>query len=162
MGRLRQWPLVKKIALKSAGVSEGQAVKVVQFPNEIDKSIGTRLREKRLSVGLSQEELAQTLNFDPEDIGFFEQGLKRINAKQLLLIAKALAVQPRYFFAAPSRGGEQSRLVDNPTSGEWKISPALIEQGLRLQRAFFSVKNSALRESIVSFVNDVARFGATR
>jgi len=137
-------------------------VKAVQFPNEIDKSIGTRLLEKRLSVGLSREELAQTLNFDPEDIGFFEQGLKRISAKQLLLIAKALAVQPGYFFGVSSRRAEQSRLVDKQTSDERKGSPALVEQGLRLQRAFFHVKNPALRESIVNFVNDVARFGGAR
>ncbi|HTR14408.1 MAG TPA: helix-turn-helix transcriptional regulator [Roseiarcus sp.] len=137
-------------------------MKAVQFPNEIDKSIGARLREKRMSIGLSEEDLAQTLNIDPEDFCFFEQGLKRISAQQLLLIAKALGVQSGYFFGVLSRGAERSRLVDYQTAEEPKNRPALVEQGLRLQRAFFKVKNPALRETIVNLVIGVAKFGETR
>jgi len=134
-------------------------VKVANFPSEIDKSIGTRLRERRVSIGLSQEKLAEALKIDPEDICFFEQGLKRIGAEQLLLIANALTVQPGYFFGVVSQRPQKSDPADGRTPYVAKNRSVLVEQGLRLQRAFFKVKNPALRESIINLVNDMAEFG---
>jgi len=89
--------------------NEGSTVKAAHFPNEIDKSIGTKLRSRRMSIGLSQEQLAETLNLDPEDVSFFEQGLKRISAQQLLNIANALTVRPGYFFGVAGKSAEPSR-----------------------------------------------------
>ena len=133
------------------------AVKVAHFPNQIDKSVGSRLREKRTACGLSERELAERLQVDVEDICLFEQGLKRINARQLLLITQILAVTPGYFFGVV----DQRRPISGANAKdrireEKAVYPSLPEQGLRLQRAFFKINSSALRQSIVNLVTEMA------
>jgi transcriptional regulator with XRE-family HTH domain len=119
---------------------------VVKSSNQIDKSLGGRLRDKRVSTGWSQEQLAEKLQIDPKDINAYERGAKRITADRLLRLAKILGVKPVYFFG----------FDDRPASRE-TARLTLPDQGLRLHRAFIGVKNPALREAIVSLVIELAR-----
>src|SRR5215472_15965552 len=66
--------------------------------NHVDRSLGTRMRERRTERGLSQEALADKLQVDPKEIDLYEAGAKRMSADRLLRIAKALGVRPVYFF----------------------------------------------------------------
>jgi transcriptional regulator with XRE-family HTH domain len=120
---------------------------VVKSSNQIDKSLGGRLRDKRVSTGWSQEQLAEKLQIDPKDIYAYERGAKRITADRLLRLAKILGVKPVYFFGFDD---------DRPASRE-TARLTLPDQGLRLHRAFIGVKNPALREAIVSLVIELAR-----
>jgi transcriptional regulator with XRE-family HTH domain len=121
---------------------------VVKSSNQIDKSLGGRLREKRTSTGWSQEQLAEKLQIDPKDIYAYERGAKRITADRLLRLSKIFGVRPVYFF-----GFDED---DRPTSQEG-ARLTLPDQGLRLHRAFIAVKNPALREAIVSLVTELAK-----
>jgi transcriptional regulator with XRE-family HTH domain len=121
---------------------------VVKNCNQIDVSLGGRLREKRTSTGWSQEELAETLQIDPKDIYAYEAGSKRISADRLLRLSKVLGVKPIYFFGFDDKELPVSR------NGALLTLP---DQGLRLHRAFMGVKNPALREAIVSLVIEMAR-----
>jgi transcriptional regulator with XRE-family HTH domain len=121
---------------------------VVKNSNQIDISLGSRLREKRTAIGWSQEQLADKLEIDPKDIYAYEVGSKRITADRLLHLSKILGVKPVYFFGFDDKerpvGRDEARLT-------------LPDQGLRLHRAFIGVKNPALREAIVSLVIELAR-----
>ncbi len=121
---------------------------VVKSPNQIDISLGARLRDKRLSVGWSQEQLAQKLQIDSKDISAHETGAKRITADRLLRLSKVLGVKPVYFFGFEDHERPAARHAARLT---------LPDQGLRLHRAFISVKNPALREAIVSLVTELAK-----
>jgi transcriptional regulator with XRE-family HTH domain len=116
--------------------------------NLIDKSLGSRLRERRTSTGWSQQELAEKLEIDPRDISAYEKGAKRISADRLLQLSKVLGVPPVYFFGFDEDGRPVRR--DGPYL-------ALSDQGLRLHKAFAGVKSAALREAIVSFVIELAK-----
>ena len=65
---------------------------------DIDIRIGRRLFERRTSVGLSQNLLAQKLQIDSYEIEAYEKGVKQISAARLLRIAWILGVRPNYFF----------------------------------------------------------------
>ena len=121
---------------------------VVKSSNQIDKSLGGRLRDKRILTGWSQEQLAEKLQIDPKDINAYEKGVKRITADRLLRISKIFGVKPVYFFGFDDDDRPTSRDVARLT---------LPDQGLRLHRAFIGVKNPALREAIVSLVIELAR-----
>jgi transcriptional regulator with XRE-family HTH domain len=121
---------------------------VVKSPNQIDISLGARLRDKRISTGWSQEQLAQKLQIDPKDISAHEIGAKRITADRLLRLSKVLGVKPVYFFGFEDNERPAARHAARLT---------LPDQGLRLHRAFISVKSPALREAIVSLVTELAR-----
>ena len=121
---------------------------VVKSPNQIDISLGARLRDKRISTGWSQEQLAEKLQIDAKDISAYETGAKRIAADRLLRLSKVLGVKPVYFFGFEDHERPAVRHAARLT---------LPDQGLRLHRAFISVKNPALREAIVSLVTELAR-----
>ena len=71
---------------------------VAKHSNQIDKLIGFRLRDKQISIGWSQEQLAEKLQIDPKDVNAYEEGVKRITAERLLILSEVLGVRPVYFF----------------------------------------------------------------
>jgi len=64
----------------------------------VDGWIGSRVRVKRTSRGMSQQEFSKLLGIDQNDLAAFEAGVERIKANLLFRIAKSLDVQPDYFF----------------------------------------------------------------
>jgi transcriptional regulator with XRE-family HTH domain len=125
--------------------------------NSIDKSLGIRLRAKRMSSGLSQEQLARRLQIDPEDIGAYESGARRISALRLLHMAEALGVRPTYFFGFPD---EPNREAAEGGGRPWDGAGSYLtlpDQGVRLNRAFIGVKSPGLREAIITLVAELAK-----
>lgn len=122
---------------------------MVKTSNQIDISLGCRLRDRRAWAGWSQEQLAEKLQIDPQDIHAYEKGAKRITADRLLRLSKVLGVKPVYFFGLDD--GERRPAAQDG------VRFTLPDQGLRLHRAFISVKNPALREAIVSLVSELAK-----
>jgi transcriptional regulator with XRE-family HTH domain len=64
----------------------------------VDMWIGSRVRIKRTSRGMSQQEFCKLLGIGWNDLCAFEAGAKRINANLLFRVAKSLDVGPDYFF----------------------------------------------------------------
>ena len=82
---------------------------VVKSSNQIDVSLGGRLRDRRTSSGWSQEQLAEKLQIDAEDIYAYEKGAKRITADRLLRLSKVLGVKPVYFFGFDDKDRQTNR-----------------------------------------------------
>ena len=64
----------------------------------INRWIGSRVRIRRTSRGMTQHDLSDLLGIDCNNLAAFEAGKERINASLLRRIAKLLEVQPDYFF----------------------------------------------------------------
>ena len=64
----------------------------------VDAWVASRVRIKRTSRGLTQQEFSELLDIDPNDLAAFEEGAKRINANLLFRIAMSLDVRSDYFF----------------------------------------------------------------
>jgi transcriptional regulator with XRE-family HTH domain len=60
--------------------------------DDIVKKFGIRLREKRLLLGLSQEELAEKADVHRTYIGMLERGEKNVTLKNIEKIASALCL----------------------------------------------------------------------
>jgi transcriptional regulator with XRE-family HTH domain len=56
----------------------------------VDVYIGSRMREGRTALGLSQEELGKTLGVSFQQVQKYEKGINRISAARLFEICKAL------------------------------------------------------------------------
>ena len=80
------------------------SVAVATGASSIDMFIGSRIRIKRTSRGVTRHELSELLNLDYENLAAFEAGVQRINAKLLFQIAKLLDVRPDYFFRGYTTG----------------------------------------------------------
>ncbi|MEX6507253.1 helix-turn-helix domain-containing protein [Jiella sp. M17.18] len=64
----------------------------------IDVCVGQRLREIRISAGLSQARLGSVLGLTPRQIQSFEDGTMRIGAGRLYEICRIFSVTPVAFF----------------------------------------------------------------
>jgi transcriptional regulator with XRE-family HTH domain len=64
--------------------------------------LGSRVRIRRISRGISQQELSAQLEIKSDDLAAFEAGKERINANLLFRIAKLLDVRPDCFFRVSS------------------------------------------------------------
>lgn len=68
-------------------------------PNPIDSHVGNRIRQRRVELSISQEELAGELGLTVEQIEQIEQGRYRLTAAQLNGLRAILSVDsPIYFF----------------------------------------------------------------
>jgi transcriptional regulator with XRE-family HTH domain len=74
------------------------AVEATSRTSSIDMFIGSRVRIRRTSRGMTQQDLSDLLGIDRDNLTAYEAGVERINAKTLFQIAKLLDVRPDYFF----------------------------------------------------------------
>ncbi len=63
-----------------------------------DRHVGNRIRERRVMLGLSQQQLAQMIGVTYQQAHKYERGLNRISAGRLYEIAQVLGVPISWFF----------------------------------------------------------------
>jgi transcriptional regulator with XRE-family HTH domain len=61
-------------------------------PGAVDKHIGARMRECRLALGMTQENLSELLGVTFQQIQKYESGRNRVSAARLFEICEALDV----------------------------------------------------------------------
>lgn len=66
--------------------------------NQVDAIVGQKLRELRMLAGLSQSDLAATINLTFQQLQKYERGVNRISASKLYLLARHLNVPVSAFF----------------------------------------------------------------
>ncbi|KKI85333.1 helix-turn-helix transcriptional regulator [Shouchella clausii] len=75
-----------------------------------------KLRQRRLELGLTQNELADRLNMSRANYGHIERGRHEPNLKQMALIAEALDVDLEiYFFENRCDEMEHNEIMDHVT-----------------------------------------------
>ncbi len=66
--------------------------------SDVDRYVGARIRERRIMLGLSQQQLARMIGVTYQQAHKYERGLNRISAGRLFEIARVLAVPISWFF----------------------------------------------------------------
>jgi transcriptional regulator with XRE-family HTH domain len=130
-----------------------------QVPNPIDKHVGSRVRMRRMMLGMSQTNLGDALRLTFQQVQKYEKGTNRISASRLQQSAHILQVPVTFFFeGAPSvPGGPQAKGA--------APSPAYVSdflatrEGLELTKAFMRIKKPKLRRIIVDLVEEIAGSG---
>jgi transcriptional regulator with XRE-family HTH domain len=124
-------------------------------PNPIDKHVGSRVRMRRMMIGMSQEKLGEKLGITFQQIQKYEKGTNRVGASRLQQIATSLSVPPSFFFeGAPVPEGMNGEFSEPP-------SPAYVSDflatsdGLSLTKAFMKIKDPKVRRRIVDLVESM-------
>ncbi|MCS0494975.1 helix-turn-helix domain-containing protein [Ancylobacter mangrovi] len=125
-------------------------------PNPIDKHVGSRVRMRRMMVGMSQEKLGENLGITFQQIQKYEKGTNRIGASRLQNISNVLGVPVSFFFdGAPTVGAGPAGFAED-------ASPAFVSdflatsEGIALTRAFLKITDSKVRRRIVDLVEALA------
>jgi transcriptional regulator with XRE-family HTH domain len=66
--------------------------------NPVDVHVGSRVRSRRISAGISEEELRAALGVTAEQMHAYESGATRIGASLLYDVSKLLECLPKVFF----------------------------------------------------------------
>jgi transcriptional regulator with XRE-family HTH domain len=65
---------------------------------DVDRHVGTRIRERRVMLGLTQQQMAELIGVTYQQAHKYEKGINRVAAGRLYKIAQALGVGVGYFF----------------------------------------------------------------
>lgn len=103
---------------------------------EVDTYVGSRIRERRVMLGLSQQQMANLIGVTYQQAHKYERGINRISAGRLYEIARVLKVPVGFFF----EGVEDA-------SGEDELSVGQ-RMCLELARNFTQIPNDRHREAL--------------
>ena len=78
---------------------------------DIDRHVGARVRERRIMLGFTQQQLADLIGVTYQQAHKYERGINRISAGRLFEIAHVLSVPVNYFFEGLS--DEEGRQVSS-------------------------------------------------
>jgi transcriptional regulator with XRE-family HTH domain len=67
-------------------------------PSPIDVHVGARIRQRRTSLGMSQEKLGDALNLTFQQIQKYERGTNRVGASRLYDLCRVFDVTADFFF----------------------------------------------------------------
>jgi transcriptional regulator with XRE-family HTH domain len=102
---------------------------------DIDRHVGARVRERRIMLGFTQQQLADLIGVTYQQAHKYERGINRISAGRLFEVAHVLSVPVNYFFEGLD--GEQGR----PVSPRERMC-------LELARNFAQIPNERHQEAL--------------
>jgi transcriptional regulator with XRE-family HTH domain len=133
-------------------------IKPKKVPNPIDRHVGSRVRMRRVMLGMSQEKLGESLGLTFQQVQKYEKGTNRIGASRLQQISRTLDIPPAFFFegapmldASPREEPEHLRVAEEP--GPTYVTDFLsTSEGLHLNMAFARIQDSRIRKRIIDLV----------
>jgi transcriptional regulator with XRE-family HTH domain len=141
--------------VNSAATQTGQMAKKV--PNPIDRHVGSRVRMRRMMLGMSQEKLGDALGLTFQQVQKYEKGANRIGASRLQQISQILQVPVSFFFeGAPAQRNDRPEGLAEAPSPAYVSDFLATSDGLALTKAFVRIKDAKLRRRIVDLVEQIA------
>lgn len=71
--------------------------------DDIDRQVGARIRERRILLGLTQQQMADLIGVTSQQAHKYEKGMSRVASGRLYQIAQALGIDVGYFFDGMGR-----------------------------------------------------------
>lgn len=112
--------------------------------NAADRHVGARIRERRVMLGLSQQQLAQMIGVTYQQAHKYERGLNRISAGRLYEIAQVLGVPVSWFFEGLSADGAATEMTSRQ------------RMCLELARNFAAIDNEKHQEALSQMARALA------
>ena len=119
-------------------------------PDPTDKHVGSRVRMRRLMLGVTQEKLADACVITFQQVQKYEKGTNRISSSRMQQIANVLQVTPAFFFEGLP--GYRSRGDAIP---DYVSEMLATKDGVALVRAFTQLKSMKLKRAIVHLVEEI-------
>ena len=134
---------------------------MTKIPNPIDVHVGSRLRMRRMLVGMSQEKLGESLEVTFQQVQKYERGANRISASRLFDISHILDVPVQYFFddirpVRRKKKNQRRKHVDTTQVIKFLSS----SDGAQLIRTFSEIDNAQIRRNIIDLVKSISEYGA--
>jgi transcriptional regulator with XRE-family HTH domain len=114
----------------------------------IDDHVGARIRERRIMLGLTQQQLAELIGVTYQQAHKYERGINRVSAGRLFEIARVLSVPVSYFYEGigdegPRQVSQRERMM------------------LEIARNFAEITNERHQEAVSQLARALAQTGGT-
>jgi transcriptional regulator with XRE-family HTH domain len=124
-------------------------------PNPVDVHVGSRVRYRRMIIGMSQEKLGEKMNLTFQQIQKYEKGTNRIGASRLFQLSKILDVPVGYFFEdafSSSAPAQSKHSLHEPEQEGYILDFLNSREGLELNKAFARIQDSKVRRRVIDLV----------
>ena len=118
-------------------------------PDPVDVHVGTRLRQRRTLLGMSQEKLAAAFGVSFQQIQKYERGANRVSASRLHQLTRILNVPVGYFFEG---------MTDVPQNGHHPAHDSEMvasRETLELVRAYYRIEDPTVRRRLVDLLRSL-------
>ena len=124
----------------------------VRKPNDVDAHVGARLRQRRMLLGISQEQLAEMLGLTFQQVQKYERGTNRVSASRLFQLARALDTPITWFFEDMEADRASAR---EKTEGE-ESDPMSRRETLELVRVYSRIDDRKVRKKLYEMAKALA------
>lgn len=127
-------------------------------PNPVDVHVGSRVRMRRILIGMSQEKLGDALGLTFQQVQKYEKGTNRIGASRLQAISNILGVPVDYFFDGmpADETTPMLNMADAPDEATYVVDFLATAEGVQLNKAFVRIRDAKLRRKVVELVKEIA------
>jgi len=130
--------------------------------NPIDIHVGQRVKLRRKSMKMTQQELGAVLDLTFQQVQKYERGANRISASKLFAITETLNTSISYFFD-DMEGHEDNQTAFAEETPEFASSGtrAVLQfasslEGTELNKAFASISDAKTRKQLVALFDVIA------
>jgi transcriptional regulator with XRE-family HTH domain len=136
---------MEMVPLDSSEVEENEVLdeKSTVRATDVDRYVGMRIRERRVMLGLSQQQMADMIGVTYQQAHKYERGINRISAGRLYEISQVLNVPVSFFFDG----------VDGSNEGEPSLRQRMC---LELARNFTLIPSERHREALSQLARALA------
>jgi transcriptional regulator with XRE-family HTH domain len=130
-------------------------------PHPVDVFVGNKVKNRRLMLGMSQDELAKACGITFQQVQKYERGTNRISVSRLTEIAASLKSQLEYFtegcaalLPGAAKGGARG-MADNKQAG-FEAEP-MSRDKIELLRAYDSIESTAHKRQVVDMAKALGK-----
>ena len=124
-------------------------------PDPIDKHVGSRIRMRRIMLGMSQEALSDALGLTFQQVQKYEKGANRIGASRLWQIAEALGTPVESLYEGLETREGPNRAKSDIVSPSYVSDFITTPEGIALARVWSQI-SARLRRTIVQLAEQIA------
>ena len=131
----------------------------------VDVHVGTRLRQRRTLLGMSQTKLGTAVGLTFQQIQKYERGTNRMGSSRLFEFSKVLDVPVSHFFdempanalaRRPMPGRGRKGFGEAGTPLEQEKDPLIKRETLELVRAYYKIRSAGVREGVAKMIKAIA------
>ena len=134
--------MFQSMEIKMAPIS--QRVPTRPRPQDVDRHVGARLRDRRIMLGLTQQQMAEMIGVTYQQAHKYEKGINRVAGGRLYAMAQALGVEVGYFY----EGMDVQREAAKPSPKQRLL--------LVLTRNFVAISDRRRQEAICNLARALA------
>lgn len=124
----------------------------VRKPNDVDAHVGARLRQRRMLLGISQEQLAEMLGLTFQQVQKYERGTNRVSASRLFQLARSLDTPITWFFEDIESDKAAAKAASETDEGD----PMSRRETLELVRVYSRIDDRKVRKKLYEMAKALA------